>query len=393
MIKRLFFYAVVFSLMLLCFSQISLAEPVKDWKDVYRLARSFGGGDGEPAMEKALRMVVKQQKSRHNRNVDVVRPVDFRVLGAAHASVAVSTLLKKAGSARSKGIPAVFVILFRKEAGALKYENEHLIQFTGVKKVKVYSGLDDGALISLFKKEGVQFATVAAKVKPKKGKPSEKVVLSGSDIQKGVVAEPYIDSAITRDNELKHALAGYVKKGEIPKVMPVKANAGSPQLQMKVAALEARVKQLEALLSHVTRKGGNLYFNGVNIYLTNGSGQTAKLNGKGNLILGYGSTGKGSHNLVVGSKNRYEGFAGIVSGRENVLMGNCGVVLGGESNEVVGDFSVITGGQNNRAPGTFASILGGKKNTAKGEFASINGQSGRTKGGKNPHFTGKKTKK
>lgn len=400
MIKRFVVCFFVFSMVALL-PVSAWCEPVSGWEDVTRLTTAFSGQNSAGLMERTLGVVVKQQHRRYKRDVKVENPLDFRVLDAEHASVAVSAQVKKAGSARAKGTPAIFVLLFRKEeGGGLDHEGEHLIVFVGSKEVAGYKSVSDAGLVSLFKKSGATFSMVAAKsvkAKPSKPKkaaapaPPKKMVLNASDIGKGVVAEKYIDASITRDGELKRALSGYVKKGELPKMAPVKANAGSPELQMKVAALEARIKELEALLSNVTRKGGNLYFNGVNVYVTNGTGNTSKLNGKGNIIVGYGSVGKGSHNLVVGSKNRYEGFAGVVSGRENVLTGDCGVVLGGEKNEVSGDFSVITGGQNNRAPGVFAAIFGGEKNTAKGEFASINGLKGRTKGGTNPHFTGKKT--
>jgi len=371
------------------------AEKVNDVGSANRLAEAFGGKAQPGLIDNSLRSVTKYQRSRYKRDVTFEKPVDFRVLGDRYATVGFQATVKKAGSARSKGQTAIYVLLFLKEAGkGLDHQMQHLLILGDAGEVASYPGLTDTQLAALFRKGGVD-VKVAAAQKAKASKPVAVVdtSVSGSDITKGVVDETFIDDSITRDSELQQLLSGYAKKEDIPKVMPVmKTNAGSPELQMRVAALESRVKELEALLTNITRKGGNIYFNGVNLYVTNGTGQADKVNGKGNVIIGYGSTGKGSHNLVVGAENQYEGFGSVVSGRSNIVSGDCSAAIGGKKNVVSGDYSVISGGKSNTASGTYATILGGAENTAKGEFASINGQRGRSKGGKNPHFSSEKTK-
>ena len=370
------------------------AEKVNSVDAANRLAQAFGGKDQPGLIDNALRSVTKYQRSRYKREVTFEKTLDFRVLGERYAAVGFDAMFKKAGSARAKGQPAIYVLLFLKEAGkGLDHQMQHLLILAEPKDVASYGTMTDVQLTTLFRNAGVE-AKVAVQPKAKKTKPVavQAPAFSGSNIKKGVVGETFIDESITRDSELRQLLSGYAKKSDIPKMMPVmKAGAGSPQLQMRVAALEAQVRALEALLTNITRKGGNIYFNGVNLYVTNGTGQTDKVNGKGNLIIGYGSTGKGSHNLVVGTGNQYQGSGGLVMGQGNVLEGDNGVALGGTQNRVSGDNSVVVGGKANSASGTYATILGGSENNAKGEFASINGQRGRTKGGKNPHFSSQKT--
>lgn len=371
-----------------------LAEAVGDLDAAGRLAQAFGGKEQPGLMDNALRSITKAQRSRYKREVTFEKPVDFRALNDSYGAVAFEATVKKAGSARAKGQPAIYILLFEKRGeGGLDHLMQHLVILGEAHEVASYTGLTDAELAAYFRKAGVDIQVADAPA-PKAAMSESVPALSGDHIQKGVVGESFIDDAITRDSELQQLLSGYARKEDIPKAVPIlKTGAGSPALQMRVAELEARVKALEGLLANITRQGGNIYFNGVNLYVTNGTGKADKVNGKGNVVIGYGSTGKGSHNLVVGAGNRYEGFGGVVSGRGNTLNGDCGAVLGGEKNKASGHFSVIAGGKNNTAPGTYASILGGTENTAKGEYTSINGQRGRTKGGKNPHFTSEKTSK
>jgi len=370
------------------------AKKTGDVETVCRLAQSFGGKEQPGLMNNALRSVTKAQLRRYKREVALEKPLDVRVLGDSYVSAAFATRVKKAGSARAKTESAIYILLFHKRAeGGLVHQIQHLMILGDPGDISAYETMDDAELAARFRKAGAD-VNVAVVPKPKGTQPKPVTALSGSSICLGVVGETFIDDSITRDSELLQLLSGYARKEDIPKIMPMpvlKAGVGSPEFQMRVAELEARVKVLEGLLTNITRKGGNIYFNGVNLYVTNGTGKADKVNGKGNVVIGYGSTGTGSHNLVVGAANRYEGFGGVVSGRGNTLNGNCGAVLGGEKNKVSGDFSVIAGGEGNKALGSYASIFGGAKNTAKGEYTSINGQRGRTKGGKNPHFTSEKT--
>lgn len=369
---------------------VASAETVADVESATRLAQVFGGKEQPGLIDNALRSVVKYQLSRYKREVTLDKALDFRVLSDRYATVAFESTVKKAGSGRAKGVPAIYVLLFLKNtAGGLDHQMQHLLILGEPDEVAAYGTMTDVQLTALFRNAGVDVAMGAAS-DTKAVVPVKQTVLSGNDIKQGVVKEAFIDDAVTRDSELQQVLAGYAKKEDLQKSLPVmKANAGSPELQMRVAALEAKVQELEALLVNVTRKGGNLYFNGMNLYVNNGGGE--RINGKGNVIIGTGSTGRGSHNLVVGSGNRFDGNGGVVAGHGNTVDGECAVVLGGVRNQATGNYSVIAGGKENSAPGAYTSILGGSDNTAKGEFTSINGQRSRTKGGNNPHFVSEKT--
>lgn len=144
-------------------------------------------------------------------------------------------------------------------------------------------------------------------------------------------------------------------------------------------------------------------FSGINIQIVNGEGETKKVNGEGNLVIGYDESPKeqtGSHNLVLGTANGYTSYAGILAGEFNsitspfsVLFGQGNkasakgaTVLDGQESEASGEWSIIDGGQGNkaseratwigggkgnRAIGFGSAIFGGKNNEAKGEYEAI----------------------
>ena len=76
---------------------------------------------------------------------------------------------------------------------------------------------------------------------------------------------------------------------------------------------EDKVALLEELLQHFTRNGNDVYIDGANLHIRNGSGYThVGINGLGNLIVGYnelravGDDRTGSHNIVVGTIQWYQ---------------------------------------------------------------------------------------
>ena len=124
--------------------------------------------------------------------------------------------------------------------------------------------------------------------------------------------------------------------------------------------------QLEALTDIINISGTTVEFEGVNLQVTNGTGQTDIVNGTGNLIVGYdesvGLNGfgsqqicsdgafdnqndclsnggtfsnaqkTGSHNLVVGMGHSYTQFGGTVLGTKNAINREHANVTGGELN-------------------------------------------------------------
>ena len=162
----------------------------------------------------------------------------------------------------------------------------------------------------------------------------------------------------------------------------------------KLAALEARVAELEALLAGVTRNGDLLTFSGMNVAIVNGQGTTHSTNGLGNLIVGYNEdhtdpgchpsssdcqyfkdnaadSRTGSHNLIIGVDHTYTSYAGLVTGRNNTISGIFAQVSGGRSNTASGDYSTVSGGASSTASGEGASVSGGVTNTASGTYSSV----------------------
>jgi hypothetical protein len=166
--------------------------------------------------------------------------------------------------------------------------------------------------------------------------------------------------------------------------------ASAYALKETLAALEARVEELEAKLAAVSYNDGAklLTISGANVRIVDGSGNTGGVpNGLGNLIIGYNTdnlTGSGqgddqtdvrpgSHNLVIGDDHTYSNTGGIVAGLNNAITGVSASVTGGENNAAGGFFSAVTGGQGNAASDDFASVVGGLNNTAGSNFASVLG--------------------
>ena len=148
----------------------------------------------------------------------------------------------------------------------------------------------------------------------------------------------------------------------------------------KVAALEARVASLETLLAGVTRNGSDISFNGVNVHILDGSGDTSgPVNGLGNLIIGYneergiGDVRSGSHNLVLGGKNNYSSYGGLVTGFHNTISAGYATVSGGGSNTASGMYSSVSGGGFNRALDKYSSVSGGSTNIASSQYTSVSG--------------------
>jgi len=165
-------------------------------------------------------------------------------------------------------------------------------------------------------------------------------------------------------------------------------NGGGSSSSADVAALEARIEALEYTLSCAYMStetingviGPHFIFSGVNVHIENGSAQTDKSNGLGNLVIGYNEGGvavdaerTGSHNLVIGPDHRYTSFGGLVAGYSNATIGQFASVSGGQNNSARGDYSSVSGGYYNSAQGSHSSLSGGTLSSAAGSYASVSG--------------------
>jgi hypothetical protein len=116
---------------------------------------------------------------------------------------------------------------------------------------------------------------------------------------------------------------------------------------------------------------GDLVVSGANLFIQNGLGQT-KLNGKGNLIVGYQDGGwenyvperTGSHNLIVGDDHAYASYGCVVFGMKNTCRAPYATILGGQENEVLpsGLLATVAGGSRNKVNCDHSQLLGGTFN-------------------------------
>ena len=90
----------------------------------------------------------------------------------------------------------------------------------------------------------------------------------------------------------------------------------------------------------VTATAADVYFEGCNVHVQNGTGSTSTKNGLGNLIIGYNeetnrvNDRSGSHNLIVGPGHTYSAVGGLVAGYQNSVMCWYSSVSGGAYNTI-----------------------------------------------------------
>ena len=169
-------------------------------------------------------------------------------------------------------------------------------------------------------------------------------------------------------------------------------------LQQRLSKDESAINSLQALLSGVTRSRdgsalvitGNgagagsalktVLFKGVNVQVVNGTGIETRLNGLGNLIIGYadntgGGPRTGSHNLITGDNGVWTSYGGLLAGDFNQIKGPFAAIPGGRSSTASGFDSTIAGGAGNLATGFAATANGGIANTVSGFYATASGGS------------------
>ncbi len=152
-------------------------------------------------------------------------------------------------------------------------------------------------------------------------------------------------------------------------------------LKTRVTVLETENTALKNVLVGVSRNGTDLYIDGANLHIRDGSGDTeGPVNGLGNLIIGYNelrdyeeNDRTGSHNLVLGSMNNYGSYGGLVAGFWNQISGSYSSVSGGNHNTAGGPGSSVSGGEGNTAVGYSSSVSGGSGNRAYGNRSSVSG--------------------
>jgi len=215
------------------------------------------------------------------------------------------------------------------------------------------------------------------------------VVAGGTAVVSDAVVtqlQAYAPSVVRAAGANRYATAVEVSKSAFPAT-----GGGSVVLEARVAALEAQVAELEALLDGVVRDGDTLRFEAMNLQVVNGEGQTNSSNALGNVIIGYNEgtqTRTGSHYLIIGPYHSYTGYAGIVNGHNNTASAPYASVTGGSYNTASGNYASVPGGYSNTASGPDSSVSGGYDNTASSAYASVAGGYSNTASGLYSSVTG-----
>ena len=123
-------------------------------------------------------------------------------------------------------------------------------------------------------------------------------------------------------------------------------------LTADVEAALAKLADLEDTVALLRRDGNDIYLEGANLWINNGTGSTnGSPNALGNLVIGYNeqrpfppdNSRGGSHYLVLGLGNNFTTHQGIVAGQQSDVTGFIGSVLGGYGNWSSGDLSTVAG--------------------------------------------------
>ena len=157
-------------------------------------------------------------------------------------------------------------------------------------------------------------------------------------------------------------------------------------LRTQLEAVEGVIQRHDSTIGGLSTLGraaridanGDLVLTGINLRLVSGAEDSGELNGKGNLLLGPGTSAtevEGSHNLVIGPAHAVLGRNGMVVGSSHTSSGNYSIVLGGVGSEAghtatvigslfsgaLGQSSVVLGGRDLWAYGPRSMLIGGQR--------------------------------
>lgn len=159
-----------------------------------------------------------------------------------------------------------------------------------------------------------------------------------------------------------------------------KTKAWEVRQEQTISDLKASNDLLVTKLACVAHTSGtqDFIFDGCNVHVRNGKGQTKSTNRYGNLIIGYNknevATRTGSHNLVLGDLHEYRSYGGIVSGELNTLSGSNAIILGGHESTANASGSAVIGANKGVADAASVIIGGTRGHTASGaEYAVVIG--------------------
>jgi len=233
--------------------------------------------------------------------------------------------------------------------------------------------------------------------------------VADTDNPHGVTAEQIqaigqvaLDAALlTKADAVHQHDALYYRKSEVDAIIQplIAANAA---LTNRIAVIEnldfpAQIQALQTQITALQNAGGgsdldafvrvsgtDIFIEGANLHVNNGSGTQTSADGLGNLIVGYNPGAlitTGSHNLIVGAENNFSSTGGLVSGFRNSVDGANSAIVGGFGNTTSNSQSVSVGGVQNTSSG-FASvtIAGSNTQASGGSSLSAGGSDGIAQG-------------
>jgi hypothetical protein len=178
-------------------------------------------------------------------------------------------------------------------------------------------------------------------------------------------------------------------KGEIGPAGP--AGPPGPDVTAQIVELRARVetlvKQVATLSTQLTtvqttvqpfrRVGTDVFLEGVNLHVRNGSGRTDSNNGLGNVFVGYNERGEaglqtGSHNVVVGREHAFSSHGGIVAGSRATASQPFSFYLVGQTFKVDTVTFDVNAQGSAEIRGTTVDVLASGVLTVKGSTVNIN---------------------
>lgn len=202
--------------------------------------------------------------------------------------------------------------------------------------------------------------------------------------------EPVIAEMQAKIKELQMANAGLADKVNSQEIEIDALKASGLSAAIIVEGLDGALVDQQKDIDYVRKlqkvlslNEGTVTFSGVNVHINNGLDETEKLNGLGNVIIGFNSKHgdfgasprSGSHNLILGDYNQYRSYGSIVSGRNNQANGP-GSIISGIYNIAQGESCAAIGGWYNTVSGDGTAVIGGVENSTDGLGSVIAGGGG-----------------
>lgn len=148
-------------------------------------------------------------------------------------------------------------------------------------------------------------------------------------------------------------------------------------LTKQVNTLTAQLATVQTTLQPFRRVGTDVFIEGANLHVRNGSGRTDSNNGLGNVFVGYNERGEGglqtgSHNVVVGREHTFSSYGGIVAGSRSTATQPFSVHFTGQTFSIdMGTSEMLTQGRT-RIRGGSIDVLAAGALTIKGSTVNIN---------------------